>query len=280
MDDAPQFLPAAAFSLDTLADLFTRGFAGYFYAATISAEMLSNRVRADQIDLARSVVMQVEGTLAGLAVVALRGDQAWCGGFGITEPFRGRRLAVPLAEAMLAQARAAGARRFSLEVLTRNAPAIAVYRQVGFLHQRDVRIMRWVRDAHAAPAELAYAGTLVEAEPRALLAHFDAFHPVPAAWQRDLPALLVRGGLRGLALLEDERPAAYVLFQSADGAHAQIADMGATRTEGARVVLHALLQGYTSVASTNEPENSALTAAFDTLGFAEIDRQHELAIDL
>ena len=71
-----------------------------------------------------------------------------------------------------------------------------------------------------------------------------------------------------------------MLFQSADGAHAQIADMGATRTEGARVVLHALLQRYTSVASTNEPENSALTAAFDTLGFAEIDRQHELAIDL
>lgn len=280
MDDAPQFLPAAAFALDTLADLFTRAFAGYFYAATISAEMMANRMRVDQIDLVRSVVMQVEGVLAGLAVVALRGDHAWCGGFGITEPFRGRRLAVPLAEAMLAQARAAGARRFSLEVLTRNTPAIAVYRQVGFLHQRDVRIMRWVRDPHTAPAESTYAGMLVEGEPRAFLAHFDALHPVPAAWQRDLPALLVRGGLRGLALLEDERPAAYVLFQSADGAHVQIADMGATCTDGARVVLQALQQRYTSVASTNEPENSTLTAAFDTLGFAEIDRQHELALDL
>ena len=276
----PQFLPAASLSLDALADLFTRSFEGYFYPAIVSAEALAFRVRTEQIDLARSVVMQVDGTLAGLALLALRGEQAWCGGFGIVSAQRGRGLALPLAEAMLASARAAGARRLSLEVLTRNAPAIATYRRAGLEHMRDLQILQWEGANGAPPAESARPGALVEAEPRALLAHFDALHPVPAAWQRDLPALLVRAGLRGLALIEDERPSAYVLFHGQDGGPLRIADLGATRAEGARIVLHALQGRGAAVSSSNEPANSALTAAFTELSFTEADRQHELSIDL
>ena len=280
MPHEPQFLPAASLALDALADLFTRSFEGYFYPATISPEALALRVRGEQIDLARSIVLQVDGAPAGFAVLALRGEHAWCGGFGIVRAQRGRGLALPLAKAMLAAARAAGARRMSLEVLTRNAPALATYRRAGFEILRDLQILRWEGANGAPPAETAHPGALVEAEPRALLAHFDALHPVPAAWQRDLPALLVRAGLRGLALIEDARPAAYVLFQGDDGGALRIADLGATRAEGARIVLHALQARGTSLTSSNEPANSALTAAFADLGFAEIDRQHELWIDL
>ncbi|KPV47876.1 hypothetical protein SE17_41095, partial [Kouleothrix aurantiaca] len=141
MPHEPQFVPATSLSLDALADLFTRSFEGYFYPATVSAEALAQRVRGEQIDLARSVLLQVDGAPAGLAIVALRGGHAWCGGFGIVSAQRGRGLALPLAEAMLASARTAGARRLSLEVLTRNAPAIATYRRAGLEHVRDLQIL-------------------------------------------------------------------------------------------------------------------------------------------
>jgi len=102
------FAPATAYTLDALGDIFTRSFENYFYPGTTTAVTLSARVRIEQIDLYRSLVMQVDDDLAGIALLGLRGDRAWCGGFGVMLPFRGRGLAHALATAMLEQARQQG----------------------------------------------------------------------------------------------------------------------------------------------------------------------------
>ena len=126
------FAPATAYTLDALGDIFTRSFENYFYPGTTTAAILSARVRTEQIDLHRSLVMRVGDDLAGIALLGLRGDRAWCGGFGVMLPFRGRGLAHELAVAMLDQARQAGARGCGLEVLTRNQRAINTYARAGF----------------------------------------------------------------------------------------------------------------------------------------------------
>jgi len=113
-----------------------------------------------------------------------------------------------------------------------------------------------------------------------LLEHFTTLHPVSAAWQRDLPALLVRSGMQSLAIVANERPVAYVLFQLNAEGHAQIADLAAEQAHQARVLLAALQQRAQHILSVNEPADSPLTPAFDELGFTESDRQHELVIDL
>ncbi len=277
--EQPVTRPASAYSLDALGDIFTCAFEGYFYAATVTAAMLAQRIRAEQIDLLRSLVLEVGGEPAGIALLALRGERAWCGGFGVAKPWRGQGLAHSLAGAMVEQARQAGARELSLEVLTRNAPAIATYARAGMRQRRDVRVLEWRRPdplAEPAPANKA----LAEPAPRALLAHFGALHPAPPAWQRDLPALLVRSGLQSLALLEGQRPRAYVLFSATPEGRYQVADLAAEHVDQARTLLAELQRRAQLVASVNEPAESPLTAAYDDLGFAEADRQHELAIDL
>ncbi len=277
--EQPSVRPASAFSLDALAEVFTRAFEGYFYAATVTAAMLAQRIRAEQIDLQRSVVLEQGGQPAGIALLALRGDLAWCGGFGVAAPWRGQGLAHRLAEAMLGQAREAGARELSLEVLTRNAPAIATYLRAGMQPRRDLRVLEW-RRPDPPPADAAPGVALAEVPARTLLAAFGELHPVPPAWQRDLPALLVRGGLRGLAVLEGQRPRAYVLFSATPEGRYQVADLAAQQPEQARALLAELQRRAQLVLSVNEPAESPLTAAYDDLGFAEADRQHELAIDL
>jgi ribosomal protein S18 acetylase RimI-like enzyme len=285
MIDQPHFLPASSFTLDALADIFTRSFEDYFYPGVTSAEQLSRRVRIEQIELHRSLVMLLDDTPAGQALVALRGDHAWCGGFGVMKPLRGHGLAHALAQAMLEQARQAGARSFSLEVLTRNEPAIKAYKRVGLRTRRDLQILEWRRPAPdirrpPAPGRSRTEAVEMIAEPRRLLERFVALHPTRAAWQRDLPALLARGGFQGLAVQQNGVPAAYVLFQASADGGARIEDLGAARVELVAPLLAALQARSSRILTINEPAESPLTAAFLSAGFVETDRQHELWIEL
>src|SRR5262245_28206210 len=110
MSEKLSFAAASSFSLDALGDIFTRSFEDYFYPGTTNAAALAARVRTEQIDLHHSLVLRLADAPAGLALLGLRGDRAWCGGFGVMLPYRGRGLAHHLAAAMLDQARNAGAR--------------------------------------------------------------------------------------------------------------------------------------------------------------------------
>ena len=284
MSEQLSFAAGSSFSLDALAHIFTRSFEAYFYPGKTTAAVLAARVRTEQIDLHRSLVLQLADAPAGIALLGLRGDRAWCGGFGVMLPFRGRGLAHHLAAAMLEQARQAGARACMLEVLTRNDRALKTYLRAGFQARRDLQIFDWRRpgDRHDTPLEghgSAGGASVIEIAPSQLLEQFAALHPVPAAWPRDLPALLTRGGMRGLALIEADMPRAYALIDPTPDGGARIEDLGADGAERAAVLLARLQARYPRLISLNEPADSQLTPAFAASGFAEVDRQHELWIN-
>jgi ribosomal protein S18 acetylase RimI-like enzyme len=235
---------------------------------------------------------------AGQALLARRGDRAWCGGFGVMLALRGRGLSHRLAAELLEQARQAGARRFSLEVLTRNERAIKTYARLGLRTERDLQILEWRRPedesrSAASPSSVVSSQSQrttdnrqattdireVE-EPALLLNYFAALHPAPAAWQRDLPALLTRGGFRALALEEASETAAYVLYQANADGIARVEDLGARSPGQAAALLTALQARSQRILTINEPTDSPLTGAFLSMGFTEIDRQHEMWMEL
>jgi hypothetical protein len=121
---------------------------------------------------------------------------------------------------------------------------------------------------------------IVEVAPVRLLERFAPLHPVPAAWQRDLPSLLVQGGLSGLALGAGDTTPAYALYQAGADGSARIADLGATDVARAGALLAALQARFTRLITVNEPGDSPLIAAFGSAGFVETDRQHELWMEL
>jgi GNAT superfamily N-acetyltransferase len=269
-----EYAPAATLSLEALAELFTRSFEQYFYPATVSAADLSWRVRVEDIDLWRSLVLRVGGEDAGVALLSIRPGAAWCGGFGVTLPRRGRGLAHGLAAEMVAQALEAGVARLRLEVLTRNQRAYKTYERAGFRVTRDLLIVEWRREGRPpfAPPEVRAA------DYRLLLRSFDALHPHEPAWQRDLPSLLTRGPLQGYALGDPEQPRAYALVQPLGEDIARVVDLAADDAEAAGEVLTALQARFVRVSSVNEPEGSPQALALLAAGFAEVDRQHEMDI--
>jgi RimJ/RimL family protein N-acetyltransferase len=300
MTDQLHFVSASSFALAALADIFTRSFEEYFYPGTTTGEILAQRVRVEQIDLHRSLVMLLGDEPVGLALLARRGDRAWCGGFGVVLPLRGRGLSHQLAVAMLEQARQANARRFSLEVLTRNERAIKTYIRLGMRTRRDLQILEWRRSEdepenkeqgtknreaqHSREMSMDDGRRTIDVveveEPARLLDRFAALHPAPAAWQRDLPSLLTRGGFRGLGIEEAGMTAAYAIYQANADGIARIEDLGAQRTDQAVALLAALQARSQRIVTVNEPTDSPLTTAFLSAGFTEIDRQHEMWMDL
>ncbi|MCG8350116.1 MAG: GNAT family N-acetyltransferase [Chloroflexales bacterium] len=273
-----RFAPAGTFDLDTLADLFTRSFAEYFYPVNLSAENLAQQMRVESIDLWHSLVMLVDEQPVGIALLARRGERVWCGGFGITLPWRGYGLAQPLAEAMIDQARQTGARTLTLEVLTRNKRAIRLYTRAGLHITRDLLIVEWRRPKDGLPSKPNVS--LIATNADELLEHFGLLHPVAAAWQRELTTLILRGGLLGAALRMNEDTAAYVLYQKGSNGGLRLADLGAQDATQAKLLLAALQLHSKHLVSVNEPANSPLTTAFIAAGFVEIDRQHEMTIKL
>lgn len=90
----------------------------------------------------------VSEPLRGFAIGSLAGDEAEILTLAVEKGARGRGLGRALVVALLERLRAQGARCVSLEVRSRNAPAIALYRSLGFAHA-GVR-PRYYRDGEDA----------------------------------------------------------------------------------------------------------------------------------
>ncbi|HEX8136395.1 MAG TPA: GNAT family N-acetyltransferase [Pyrinomonadaceae bacterium] len=282
MADNFDIIRASTVSLEELAQAFTSAFSGYFFPMSLNAEQLARRVRFEQLDLHRSLLMFAGGELAGIALLGLRDCRAWIGGFGITEIYRGRKLSHPLMRAMLAEAREVGARRLSLEVLRPNQAAFHLYERAGMKITRELIIFERDGLATSRPDDEGRRETpsLSEASASELLKHFHRLHRQPPAWQRDLPALVVMDGLRGLCLGERDWPKAYALLREGPGGVTSVVDLAAASAEAARALCAGLGQVAGPLRVTNEPEESIFNAPLKTYGFRELERQREMVITL
>ena len=280
-------VPASAYRLDFLADLYTLTFAGYFYAAVVTADDMARFVRVEDLDLAHSPVLCVGDEPAALATVCLRGERASCRGFGVTRPYRGRGLAHALCGAMLDYACKAGARTMRLGVLVQNEGAVRTYLQAGFRVTRRLLSWEWEPQRPSPPPSPSGGGgsetgqgAIQACQPGSLLDHFDRLHPVAPIWPRELTSLRRLDTLVGVALVADNRPTAYALVEpdAADGA--TILDLAAETTAGAVAVLAGLQARYRRLACSNEPEDSPVLAAFQAAGFALTHERYEMLKDL
>ena len=288
------FRPAAAFSFEALAALYTQTFEGYFYASSVSAADLAGFCRIEQLDLYRSPVLCDGDEPVALATVGLRADQAYCKGFGVIPAYRGRGLALELCLEMVRQARQAGARRLALGVMQAHERAVRTYRRVGMYVERELLSLEWAAETMAdgrqrvertSGAAAASEAVLTPVEVREcsaeqLLAHFAALHQVKPLWSRDLPSLLARTQLVGAAVWTSERPAAYVLFECKSPEALNLVDLVVAEPMAGATLLATLQREAGLITCHNEPEDSPALAALQAAGFRVTMRSYEMAMTL
>ncbi len=263
---------AADLTIEELAAAMNAVYQGYVMPVQVDGGWMANHIASNDVRLDASPVWREGNAVASMALVGIRGERAWIGGFGIAPEWRGQRLAGPLLDETLAAAAAAGARRVQLEVITTNAAAIRVYERGGFRVTRELGVYQ--RDAATSPGS--EADDVVPANPASILADRERLGGQPLAWQRE--AAVATPAPASVALVGPAHaPRAYVVWRAGPRG-VQIADLGGTEAGALSAVLGAAAGRCAGqpMALLNEPLDGPITDALRASGWREVVRQFEM----
>lgn len=234
-----RLFPADTLSLAELAELFTRGYEGYYLPMRVDEPTMRYMVETWDIDLSRS--RAAPG--AGVCNLGVRGERGWIGGLGVAPEARRQGLGRALMEAVLDVAPP----RVALEVLEQNEPAIRLYESLGFERTRVLEV--WSLPEREA----------VEAR---------SAEPAPLG-QRDLPWQREDASLPpGYERVEVDGGA--MLFRGASVLQLEARDEDAAA---------ALLARGTALHYVNVPEGDVAIGALARLGGERTARQFEMCRD-
>ncbi|CAG7646359.1 hypothetical protein PAESOLCIP111_05150 [Paenibacillus solanacearum] len=118
-------------------ELWNLGFAGYYSDMTLTLDKFIAKLGSEWIRPELSVAAFIGGEPAGFVLVAVKEvdgvNLAWNGGTGVHPAYRGKGLAKLLMREAVAAMKEGGAETALLEVVQKNAAALAAYESAGFL---------------------------------------------------------------------------------------------------------------------------------------------------
>ncbi|MFM1655607.1 GNAT family N-acetyltransferase [Brevibacillus sp. B_LB10_24] len=142
-------------SLSDITQAWNRGFEGYYFPVSMTVESLIGRLAAEGYTPSVSVVAFADGEPVGLAASGIRTINsqkvAWNGGTGVATEYRRQGVGRRLVEAALELYREEGVDVATLEAVSQNDRAIALYRQLGY--EVTDRLVFWERTDGMSGAE-------------------------------------------------------------------------------------------------------------------------------
>lgn len=268
-----ELVPAATLGSEELAALFTAVYAGYWHPIALDADAFERMVATNDLDLAASRVAMTGGRAIGVAVLGVRDRTGWVGGMGVLPERRGEGLGARLTAALLDAAVGRSVETVRLEVLEQNAPAIAIYRRLGFEPLRDVVVWQLGAAPAAADASAVEDFVLDEALERLAAAELDA------AWQR-APGTIRNMRAAGASLAAVRLGPGVAVFATGNG-HASLLELTAPDTPTAAALLAApFARGATGLLWLNGLEEGVVATALRDAGAVALARQHELVLRL
>lgn len=277
-------------NLDTLWRAFREGFRDYIVPVEIAQEPFAALLESEHVDLAASVVaLDADSAPAGICLLAIWGEESWCGGLGVAPPWRRRGLGRRLMLDVIEKARTLGLELLRLECIDGNHGARALYDRLGFQPVRQLSFFDGRASAvqPTADREVSHLGA-----PASVWTEFDAYHLHRRPWQQDLPSLeLVRdaSALPGVCLGDPTRPDAYLIYRApaASNGRLVIVDSGSRNGDEAAVEALSLLAGTVlrrhpgaTVFVPNVPDDDPLKAALTSHGVPTTLTQTEMVLNL
>lgn len=273
--------PASTASYDERAACMNAAYADYLVPLHVSADQLANMDVIYDVDAEASVVAESHGRLVGMALLSRRGSRGWISAVGTVPAARRKGVARRMMQTLLANAQRLGLAEVTLEVISENEKAHALYRDLGFRDVRELLIWRLAVDADPLPIPQELVS---EVTPESVLVHFGEWHKEPPGWQRDMGSLhKLIGRARAYRLDLDGREAAYaIVSERVDGIG--LLDVGINPEIGTvragRPLLQALARLFPNRAMSilNVPADDPLCRALAALRFNVTLRQWEMSI--
>lgn len=180
---------------------WNRGFEGYFFPITMTEESIVQRLGAEGYTISLSVVAYDGDEPIGLVASGLRTVNgrkvAWNGGTGVATQYRRKGVGRQLMQATLELYREAGVEDATLEAISKNEKAIALYQQLGY--EVVDRLLFWQHTGPLAPDAFgvqrteSYRVRTGIAQEAALLPFYQADAPWQNQWMslRDSEVILI-----------------------------------------------------------------------------------------
>ena len=248
---------ARELSLAENVELFNAGYEGYVVPMHIDETGLSWMQDKLDFDLDASRIAYRDGAPVGFANLAVRGDDAWVGGVGVTASARRSGVGEALMNAIHEQARERGVKRVWLEVIVENTGAFALYEKLGYRTVQDVEV--WTLPGE--PGELG-GRDVPPADAKSLIP--DKHEP----WQRADGTLANYDDVRGLVT-----DTGAMLFCVRSSAQLQ-------QYTGDPEPLIRALRTFRDVYWLNLPADDPAAAVLRDLGGTVVVRQHEMVLEL
>lgn len=273
-------------------EAFREAFADYAISISgVQEQAFLNRMVKNGVDFAASAGAFDEERLVGFALTGLdRWDgepAAFDACTGIVPGYRGFGVAPAIIERVLAALRARGVRRYLLEVLQGNRPAVSTYRKMGFRVTRDFDCLQLPleRARPAPPARL--ADLAIEPVGKDLLPRFESFGDWRPSWENSFSSIARIPD--GVVILGARRDGRWVGFAAYYPGMNWILDVAVDREHRRRGIATALLGRLVeplagivpAVKMVNVDHGDAGTLAWlEGAGFEVYARQYEMELSL
>lgn len=270
---------ASSASSEMRARCLNAAYVDYFVPLHVTADQLARMDQLYDVNLDASVIAMSAGRPVGMSLLSVRSGRGWISAVGTVPEHRRRGIARSMLQVLLQNAHQLALDELSLEVISENTAASALYAQLGFVKARELLTWRLGADADALPIP---AELLSEADPAALLQDFETWHRERPSWQREVATLQrLTDRARGYTLSLDGRRAAHCLIsERIDGV--AILDVGIHPDFGpvhaGRPLLQALSRLYPGrpLSILNVSADDPLCRALAALRFTVTVRQFEM----
>lgn len=120
--------------LKDLAEAFNKAFENYFVPIQFNAELLTQKIKAENILLEQSAGITINNRLAGFILMGIHPElkTAYNAGTGIIPEFRGQKLTEKMYSFLLPELVKIGIENLQLEVICQNEKAISIYQNIGY----------------------------------------------------------------------------------------------------------------------------------------------------
>ena len=284
-DDAP---------LSALCEAFNEGFSDYKYGVYFDETQMERFLERSGVLRENSAIMLVRDSAgwhgAGLALMGLDEERrAWCSGLAVVPALRNRGHARTLIEMIQQKAVERDSVSLQLEVLIHNAPALRLYRALGYTAQRN--LLFW-RATPELPGPGTAAGELAAGNVYDFIDTLFRWQAEPPAWQRTQRSVArYLGDLWGYVMHSGDEPVGYVAClptapHEPGKPRVRIMAMAVHPDRDRAALAHRLVASLrahlpdTTISIINEPEASPFAPALHASNFFEVDRQIEMWLDL
>lgn len=266
---------ASQYSIEALTTAYNRSRKAYLVPMQMAPAELVAYIQHYDVDLAHSLVAELDGEIAGLIMLGVRPNRSWVTRLGVNHEARGNGVGRMLAKALLAESDQLGIPLNILEVIVGNDPAYHLFRQIGFEPVRQLLILE--RPAgDPAPEVNPVIHPLSREEVLTRLAN----RPRRQAWTNETETYTHVDALFGFRLRAENGEEAWLAYEAAEGKLSrltyQLPDINPAHT--LTLLLrhlhhqHPTLKTYTE----NIPADDPALPAFSALGYTEAFRRNEM----